>query len=374
MPRWVRQHPRLRQVVIQLRKRSPIDLGPLLGVAPFVMAKTLGSTLIAAARRQPSSEAAQEAASIAMELRTGDVARLGGGAWGYEFDVQTRWAYYPEGSPNIISTFFVARGFAEAWAACMVADGAQEAVSSARYISRSLRAPEGFFAYTPGSPRLVHNANLLGAGLVGAVGRLTGDEGLVEQALGACRMSLGDMRDDGSLPYGRGPGLEWIDNFHTAYCLDGLLLLWLATGDQGVHDAMELAAASWSTTFFDPCGAPRYYAQRKSPYPYDIHSAATAVDVASRLESWGFDVSDVARRVDLWTRSHLIAPDGRTLYRRNPWFTDGRHFVRWGDAHWAMACSSRSMVEGGRRSPLEERLHGSAPSAGLLPTDTGATA
>ena len=32
-------------------------------------------------------------------------------AWGYEFDVQTRWSFYPARTPNIIVTTFVANAF-----------------------------------------------------------------------------------------------------------------------------------------------------------------------------------------------------------------------------------------------------------------------
>ena len=107
VPAWVRSHARLRQVAIQLRKRMPIETGGLLGVEPFVMAKTVGCALAAAARYGDSD--AVPALTGALEATAGN---LGGGAFGYEFDVQTRWAFYPAGSPNLIATVFVARGLA----------------------------------------------------------------------------------------------------------------------------------------------------------------------------------------------------------------------------------------------------------------------
>jgi hypothetical protein len=365
MPEWVRGSARLRQVLVQIRKRCPVDLAPVLGVSPFLMAKALGAGLTAEARMPASEERAERVRSLADAL-VGDttIARVGEGAWGYEFDVQTRWAFYPSGSANIIVTFFVARGFAEAWAAGALPEGIGETEAAARFICDALVTPEGFFAYTTHSPKLIHNANLLGAGLVASVGRLAGDDRLIAAALCAARLSLAALGPSGSLRYGEGRGLEWVDNFHTAYCLDGLLLLWLATGDGEVRAAMEAITRFWAEHFFAADGAPAYYAGARSPYPYDIHSAASAVDIGARLGSWGFAVGDMPERVHEWTRANLIAPDGSTYYRLHAWFTDRRNFVRWGDAHWSMAEASLAMVAAGRRSPLEEALERSRHAGG----------
>ncbi len=34
-------------------------------------------------------------------------------AWGYPFDVQTRWSFYPAGSPNVVVTSFAVQGLLE---------------------------------------------------------------------------------------------------------------------------------------------------------------------------------------------------------------------------------------------------------------------
>ena len=106
---------RARQAVIQLRKRSRVDLAPVLGVRPFLMAKTVGTFLAAEARRFAAGAQDADPHGVA-EVLLGDstIARLADGSWGYEFDVQTRWAFYPAGSANLIATYFCARGLGEA--------------------------------------------------------------------------------------------------------------------------------------------------------------------------------------------------------------------------------------------------------------------
>jgi hypothetical protein len=53
----------LRQLAIQARKTSVIDLAPVFGVAPFLMAKSLGSFLSAESRRAVVSGQCSESAA-----------------------------------------------------------------------------------------------------------------------------------------------------------------------------------------------------------------------------------------------------------------------------------------------------------------------
>lgn len=356
VPAWVRRSPRARQIVTQLRRRLPFALGPLLGVTPFAMAKTLGCWLTASARRGDEGSMRE----LLQVLGTVD-GNLHDGAYGYEFDVQTRWAFYPAGSPNLIATFFVARGLGDAGVATGSSALLQEMVSSANFLSNHLvhAGEHPFFCYTPSSSRLVHNANLLGAALVASAGALSGDQQRIELALDCAEISILAQRPDGSWPYGEGESLSWSDNFHTAYNLDALLQLWLSSGNDAVRSSLELGVDAWNRCFFGPQGEPRYYPSHA--YPYDIHSAATAVDVTARLATWGWATEDLAERVAAWTERSLIDPtSGLTYYQKHRLWTDKRHFTRWGDAHWALGRSSLQLMREGRTDPLEAAVAASS--------------
>lgn len=365
VPAFVRSHPRMRQAVIQARKRSPIDLSGVLGVEAFMMAKTLGAYLTATSRYASETGGSEEVRLLAEQLGADEtIARMDGGGWGYEFDVQTRWAFYPSGSPNLIATVFVGRGFGSAAAVARDAQHLERMSAAADFLQERMLtcAPTPRFMYTLTSDRLIHNANFLGAGLVAMAGALASDTGRVSTGLQCAQTSMHAQRDDGSWPYGEGASLGWADNFHTAYNLDGLLQVWLASGDEAVHDALRRGVEHWVHDFFGPEGEPKYYPTR--PYPYDIHSAGTAVDVAARLASWGFDTGDVARRVASWTKKHLVeGQSGVTYYQKHRSWTDKRHFVRWGDAHWALGEASLGLLNAGRRDPLEEAV---ARAAGVV--------
>jgi hypothetical protein len=360
VPAFVRGNARTRQFVIQVRKRTPVDLAGPLGVRPFLMAKALGCFLAAEAREHlcGDSEAASRAAAIADALpRTGGAAGLG--AWGYEFDVQTRWGFYAAGTPNLIATVFVGRGYLEAGLTFGKGEWLDEAVAAARHlVDVHLTRASGrtYFLYTPDNSTLVHNANLLGAGFVSAVGAVADEPGLLEIGREACFESLDAMSEAGAWPYGEGRGLGWDDNFHTAYDLDGLSWVGLSavSEDPELEASLGVASSSWDSAFFGPSGEPRYYRER--PFPYDIHSAATAVDVACRLAMRGAEAPD-ALRTFKWASENLIdRKTGLTYYQKHRGFTDRRNFRRWGDAHWALARSAHRLSALGIVAPVEAAM------------------
>lgn len=347
---------RTRQVIVQVCKRSPWRLETVFSVAPRHFAKADGAMLTAVSRCQHAGgmHVAVASAGIVARLDAADLARSGSGGWGYEFDVQTRWAFYPAGSANLIATFFIGRGFAlDGLVRCDPASDERFTDACAFLVDRLFRAGEApFFAYTLMSDTLVHNANLLGAGLVAVAGAKLGRDEWVRAGLAAALTTVAAQEEDGSWAYGAGKGLEWSDNFHTAYNLDGLLLVWLATGDAVVRAALDRGVEHWVQDFFEPDGAPRYYPGK--PYPYDIHSAGTAVDVAARLATWGWDTAPLAERVAAWTERNLVDQlSGLTYFQKHGFWTDKRHFVRWGDAHWALGLSSLALTRAGTRDPLE---------------------
>jgi hypothetical protein len=357
IPAWVRKRAWSRQLIIQLRKRVPVDIGGSLGVEPFVMAKSAACALTAASRRFAVGQGGEHEIDSMLSAMQSAEGSLGDGRWGYEFDVQTRWAYYPAGTPNAIAGVFCGRALGTAAVVMNRRDVRSGLLATCASLSDELllAGETPWFRYVPGSDTLVHNANLLGAGILAAGGVLSPRREWVDVALAACRTSLLAQREDGGWPYGEGHHLAWEDSFHTAYNLDGLLLVWLGTGDEELATALERGVRHWSTRFFGDEGEP-YYTPTKR-FPYDVHSAATAIDVGSRLATWGFCGPSLPQKVFEWTRSNLVDDrSGVTYYQRRRLCLDRRHFVRWGDAHWELAQSAMALLESGRRDPLEEAV------------------
>ncbi|XES00572.1 hypothetical protein HEP87_60160 [Streptomyces sp. S1D4-11] len=152
-------HRVLRQVLLQTVKRSRIDLRPVLGIHPLRTATAAGTAAGACARLSASPVWRERALRLGRSAAAEQLSGRYAGLWRYEFDVQTRWAYYPASLPNLVATTFCADGCLDTGTL-----GDEAVRTLAHGLLEHLHSGE-FFTYTPASDVLVHNANLMGAAL-----------------------------------------------------------------------------------------------------------------------------------------------------------------------------------------------------------------
>lgn len=300
---------RHRQVVAQVIKRAPAGIRRAVAVPQHRMSKTLALLAASLGVAEWLPRAEQRRAALIAEL----VSRRGLDAWGYEFDVQTRWGFYPAGSPNAIVTAF----------ACEVVAPALPDDDRARVVEW-LTGPMwavNHFRYVPGNPTLVHNANVLAAR---ALQRLSPGHPLVDEAVSTTIQAL---PDDGLWPYGESATLAWIDNFHTAYVLDALLDL--ASGSDDAARAIDRASAAYVQQCFDGDGRPYYYARRRGPI--DVHNVATALNMLKRLRRLGLAPAKALAGCTEFALS-LQRADGAFVAKPG-----AVPFVRWNQAHMHLA-------------------------------------
>ena len=313
-----------RQVWVQAHKRLGTTLRRATRVPGVTMTKALA--LFASAEHFLGHGGASE------ELVERIFDTRGHGPWGYEFDVQTRWAHYLAGSPNVVATVFALRAVAAA--------GRLDEVSPAAVAwLESLAHPEGYFRYTEASDRLVHNGSLLAAESLALLG---GNRDLVQRAVDR---TVAAQSVDGSWAYGEGEGLEWIDSFHTIYVLESLAFL----REQGfeVGTSYERGLNYWYAHCLDWELLPVYMADAKKPSD-DVHNIATTV---------GF-LASLARRGELEVTPepairHLLShqgPDGG--FRHGP---RALPHMRWNQAHaacalarWSALAREQDLTEYGR--------------------------
>ncbi|MBT2596622.1 prenyltransferase/squalene oxidase repeat-containing protein [Arthrobacter sp. ISL-72] len=291
-----------RQIWVQLLKRSGEGARNVAGIPAVRMSKSLALFSMSAFALGDHGRANDLADTLL------DVA--GGGPWGYEFDVQTRWAHYPAGSPNVIATAFAVR-------ALDLLGRADEVSEEALLWLLSLRQPSGYFAYTPMSDRLIHNGNLLA---VESILRLGGAQADVSVAI---EVTTRAQRPDGSWPYGAGTDLAWVDNFHTAYVLDSLR--YIRSRSLVDSEVIDRGTDYWLEELFLETGEPLYYATSKSPSK-DVHNVATAVSTLAALVSEGERIGE--RRNALKVLLGFQGADGAFRNKAN-----GPVFMRWNQAH-----------------------------------------
>jgi hypothetical protein len=321
---------RRRQALIQAHARAPFDVRRLYRREHSRISKTLGtfgSAGIRAARLQTAPEPPGFASVALRELDADHGA--GPRAWGYPWDTQTRWSFYPAGSPNVVATAFAASGLLEAAAYSDRPDYGERARGAARWVADALWIePEGYFGYHPARPANIHNASLLGAWLVHVA--LADEARARSRVQRAVARTLDAQRPDGSFPYGEGAGLEWADSFHTGYVLTCLARM--RDVDPRVDDALARGAAQYEH-FFDDRGRAQLWASK--PYPEDGHSAGTGLTTLAALVRLGVTERALLERVAARLLEAGIR-DGHAVHRRHRRWRSTVHYMRWCDAHVAL--------------------------------------
>jgi len=346
--------------MMQLHARSPWDVRRLYRRRHPLIPKALGiygSVGVRLTRLADDTEA-RELALGALETLVAD--DLGAPAWGYHWDMQTRWSFYPAGMPNVVVTAFGASALCEAATAFDRPDFAERAKKAATWVRDELfYEPGGHFVYHPGATVNIHNASLLGAWLV--LRLLPGDEIAAGRARRAVERVLAAQADDGSWGYGVGPALSWADSFHTGYVLTCLARL--ADLDVRVPEALARGTRFYER-FFDEQGRAKLWADRD--YPEDAHSAGTGLTTLSALVRSRHADRELLERVACRSLESGIR-NGHAVYRRYRGLRTTVRYLRWADAHLALGLADAALCLAGRDPTQVSTLPPAASGAGPAP-------
>lgn len=321
-----------RRALTQLVKRCPLNLRPLLRIRPDWNSKAIalvasGYARLAAARSDPELEA-RAACWLATLLLRGE--RGDALAWGYNFDVQTRFFRYARETPNAIATSFAVGALlegrrrlgAEQW--LEAAERACEGLLSSLLVEESGRR---FFAYLPAGRRLVHNANALAAAAVVGTGRAAGRPDLVQRGLDALETTIVGQREDGSWPYSEPPGGRWVDNVHTAYVLQSLARC--AAVEPSLERPLARGLDFWAEALFAG-DRPRYAVD--ATYPLDAHCYADAIETWVAVAPWRPEAPAAAQRAAAALMRDMLSPRGSVYLQRRRLWTNRIPCVRWSTA------------------------------------------
>jgi hypothetical protein len=336
-----------RQAAIQLFKRSPVNLRPLLGMQPQRHTKALAlcvSAYSSLARLPDGDRYRSLALTLADDLAGRVVLAPAGSGWAYDFDVQTRWGFYPAGKPNAVVTAFAIQALLDASVLPDANPGLrQSAESAAQAVPETFFVPAtgggfGFFGYYRGAQAPIHNANALLASAV--AGCAWTEAGVYRAAADAIAFTVELQRPDGSWPYGERRGLDWVDGYHTAYILIALGAWLSVVPDPDAEAALERGLRFYVERLFEPSGAPRATVDRL--YPIDIHGASSAIWTLSTLRVRLDAALPLADRVLDWTRSHMRRRDGRYAFQLHKRYRNSVSYIRWSDAHMLLALAARA--------------------------------
>ena len=322
----------------QALKIMPVNLRPLLLIKPSYNPKGLALFLSGAIRRfrTTGDERFADKARWLIDKLV-DLRSLGysGACWGYPFPWQSRAFFVPRWTPTIVNTSFVGHALLDAADSLDDERCADLARSACDFILKDLHrtpAATGFcFSYTPIDELAVHNANLLGAGLLARVGARTGEAELLDAARAAARHLLANQHESGAWWYAEPEYQHWIDSFHTGFVLEALRHVVRHAGFAEGAEPLARGHDYFLRTFFEVDGAPRYFHDRKEPL--DIHCPTQAFVTVCEL--WDIaPVPELLLRTARWFLDRMRAPEGYFYYRLGRLGPNRIPYLRWGQA-WA---------------------------------------
>ena len=321
----------------QFHKRSPINFRSLVGIPRERNAKAIALFALAALadfRRNPTKENEIESRELLEDLIWMRLKGFRGACWGYNFGWQSRSFFAPRGTPTIVPTAFAARAFCEAAEVLSRDEYLPFARTICDFILNDLNrseetSDEVCFSYSPLDRTRVFNASLLAGEMLASVGKLLGEQSLIDWANRAAIYVVRRQQQDGSWTYGADSHQAWSDNFHTAYILTSLSRI-METGSNDQFDtALRRGYEFWTERFFLINGWPKYFPDRL--YPADIHSAASAIVALVELRGRIPGTLMLAEQIANWTVENLRDVRGYFYYQRRRFYKVRIPYMRWSE-------------------------------------------
>jgi rhamnogalacturonyl hydrolase YesR len=324
------------RVLQQLVLRAPVNIRPLLGIAPHESA--IGRGYMAWAyvlmyERTGEPRLADEAAVCLDWLSRHATRRSGGMAWGDPYEYATRSGRRPYGEPLLIWTALIGQAFLDAytvWQEERYLRVATEAGDWILGVPRERTATGTCLSYVAYRQSSIHNANAMAAAFLARLGALGGHSEALSVAKNAMTYTCSRQRADGSWYYAEEPKYHWIDNFHTGYNLSALMTYRHAARDGGFDDCLARGARFYTDRFFEPDGRAKYF--HDATYPIDIQCVAQAIETLAALADDEPACLALAIRVAEWAIRNMQAADGHFHYRHLGWTKVRTPMLHWGQA------------------------------------------
>jgi len=314
--------------------RAPFNIRPWLGIRPHVSTKGMGYMAWGYTKRYAQtgdSSYARRARSCFDWLIAHRAPNYGQYCWGNHFAFSTRAGTIPAFEPTIVWSSLIGQAFLEAYHTLGENEYLEVASSVCDWILRLPRQQTqsgACLSYVAFKQSSIHNSNMLGAALLGQVGKLAGNPKALETATEAMAYSCSRQNPDGAWYYGEAPQYHWIDCFHTGYNLDSLKRYIESTGEQAFSQHLSRGLNYFKEHFVEPGGRPKYY--HNQAYPIDIQCAAQAIDTLSFFSGVDAETPARAQEVAAWTIDHLQAKDGHFCYRDLGWRVNRTPMLHWG--------------------------------------------
>lgn len=332
---------------VQLLKRLPFNIRPLLGIKKGINPKGMGLLLKALGGvkgNENGSGSLYPEDQIFSWLKANQSKGYSGAAWGYNFDWPSQNGILKAYTPSVVVTAFVGAGIHEYYLKTKDPKAKELLVSTKKFVMKDLSFIEyqndGFFPYTQQSAGFCYNASLLGAELLARIYSVTGDKHLLEMIKKALNLVVKQQKADGHWNYSMNlkTGLEKVQiDFHQGFILCSIdnICKYAGFEDSLYREALSKGIEYYKTVQFYENGSSKWRIPKI--WPVEIHNQAQGIITFSQLAYLDPSYLPFAKTIADWTIQNMQDKKGYFYYRKYRWFTNKIPFMRWSQAWMLLA-------------------------------------
>jgi len=324
------------RILQQAIRQSPLNLRPLFGIRPQNSTKGRGYMAwgyVTRYRATGNPEYLDKAIACLEWLDLHKAPAFQYHSWSNHFDFVGRGGGYTKDDPILVWTGLIGHAYLEAFEITgrdWFLRIAESACNWILQLPRERTSHGDCLSYLAHRQSSIHNANMLGAGLLARTAQHNGNKEYLRVARSAMEYSCSRQLPDGSWWYAEEPKYHWIDNFHTGYNLDSLDFYVRAGTDAEFLPNLSKGLEFYKANFFEDTGRPKYYHTRT--YPVDIQCAAQAIDTLSLFSESDPECLGLAAKVAAWTIRNMQHSKGYFYYRQYPLLKAKTPMLHWGQA------------------------------------------
>ena len=334
-------------IAIQIQKRNPINIRPLIGVKKGTNPKAIGLFLKSYSllyNKTRETQYLKKAEWFFNWLNTNYSGGYSGKCWGYNFDWANPNDYTSASTPSVVVTSFVVDGLFEYYKATKNNNAKEAIISASKYILQDIpitNFEEGIcFSYTSLSKDCCYNASLLAAEVLAKtdyINNSLSNERIIEQAI---NFVLAKQHENGEWWYSYNPETnnerKQID-FHQGFILTSLFNLnnLRKKPDKRVVEAIKKGLHYYKNYQFFPSGRSLWRIPKK--WPIEIHNQSQGIITFSKLKEFDQDQNKFEETIAHWTIRNMQSKNGFFYYRKTPLFTNKISYMRWSQAWMFLA-------------------------------------
>lgn len=337
-------------IAIQIQKRNPLNLRPLLGIKKGINPKGMGLFLKAYCllyKKTNEEKYLDKAAWLFDWLKNNYSKGYSGMCWGYNFDWANPEGTLPAYTPSVVVTSFVVDGIFEYYGITGNIEAKNAVISASQYILNDIPVttlPEGIsFSYTHLSKGCCYNASLLAAEVLAKVDFLEQKSIYTDKINKAIDFVLQKQKPGGEWWYSYNPEKDTerrqID-FHQGFVLISLSNLnqLLPNLRKDVNDAIDKGLKFYKSSQFLDNGRSLWRLPKK--WPVDIHNQSQGIITFANLNHFDPSYMQFAHKIAQWTIKNMQNKSGHFYYRKTPSLMNKIPYIRWSQAWMMLALST----------------------------------